>query len=37
MEAYVISIAKQALYLTLVLTAPPVIAAMVSGLIISLL
>lgn len=37
MEAYVISIAKQALYLTLILTAPPVIAAMVVGLSVSLI
>lgn len=37
MEAYVISISKQALYLVLILTAPPVAAAMMSGLIVSLL
>lgn len=30
--AYLISITKQALYLTLILTAPPVITAMVMGL-----
>ncbi len=30
--AYLISITKQALYLTLILTAPPVITAMVLGL-----
>ena len=37
MEAYVVSIAKQALYLTLILTAPPVAAAMMCGLVVSLL
>lgn len=37
MEAYIISITKQALYLTLILTAPPVAAAMLIGLAISLL
>ncbi|MBI2066635.1 MAG: flagellar biosynthesis protein FliQ [Deltaproteobacteria bacterium] len=37
MEAYIISIAKQALYLTLILTAPPVAAAMLTGLVISLI
>lgn len=37
MEAYIISITKQALYLTLILTAPPVAAAMMIGLAISLL
>lgn len=37
MEAYIISIAKQALYLTLILTAPPVMASMIVGLMISLL
>ena len=36
MEAYAIAIAKQALYLTLILSAPPVIAAMAVGLVISL-
>jgi len=36
MEAYIISIAKQSLYLTLILTAPPVMAAMMVGLIVSL-
>ncbi len=36
MEAYLISITKQALYLTLILTAPPVMAAMTIGLIVSL-
>lgn len=36
MEAYIVSITKQALYLTLVLTAPPVTAAMMIGLVISL-
>ena len=37
MEAYVISITKQALYLTLILTAPPVLAARLVGLTISLI
>ena len=37
MEAYVVSIAKQALYLTLILTAPPVAAAMMCGLVVSLI
>lgn len=37
MEAYIISITKQCLYLTLILTAPPVAAAMMIGLAISLL
>ena len=37
MEAYIISITKQALYLTLILTAPPVASAMMVGLAISLL
>ncbi|MBI3541566.1 MAG: flagellar biosynthesis protein FliQ [Deltaproteobacteria bacterium] len=37
MEAYIISITKQALYLTLILTAPPVVAAMMVGLAVSLL
>ena len=32
MEAYLISITKQALYLTLILTAPPVMTAMMLGL-----
>lgn len=36
MEAYIISITKQALYLTLILTAPPVATAMMVGLMISL-
>jgi len=36
MDAYIISIAKQALYLTLILTAPPVLASMMVGLTISL-
>lgn len=36
MESYVISITKQALYLTLILTAPPVVAALLVGLAISL-
>lgn len=36
MEAYIISITKQALYLTLILTAPPVTAAMLVGLAVSL-
>ncbi len=36
MEAYIISITKQALYLTLILTAPPVAAAMMVGLMVSL-
>lgn len=37
MEAYIISITKQALYLTLILTAPAVMAAMTVGLMVSLL
>lgn len=37
MEAYVISITKQSLYLTLILTAAPVMAAMIVGLAISLI
>lgn len=37
MEAYIISITKQALFLTLILTAPPVAAAMLVGLVISLI
>lgn len=37
MEAYLVSITKQALYLTLILTAPPVAAAMFIGLVISLI
>ena len=37
MEAYIISITKQALFLTLILTAPPVAAAMMTGLVISLI
>ncbi|MBI2083108.1 MAG: flagellar biosynthesis protein FliQ [Deltaproteobacteria bacterium] len=37
MESYVISITKQALYLTLILTAPPVVAALLVGLAISLI
>lgn len=37
MDAYFISISKQALYLSLILTAPPVGVAMVVGLMISLL
>lgn len=36
MEAYIISITKQSLYLTLILTAPPVAAAMMIGLTVSL-
>ncbi len=36
MESYVISITKQALYLTLILTAPTVMAAMLVGLAVSL-
>ena len=36
MEAYIISITKQALYLTLILTAPPVATAMMVGLAVSL-
>ncbi len=36
MEAYIISITKQALYLTLILTAPPVATAMIVGLMVSL-
>lgn len=36
MEAYIISITKQALYLTLILTAPPVMSAMMIGLAVSL-
>ena len=37
MEAYIISITKQALFLTLILTGPPVAAAMMVGLVISLI
>ncbi len=37
MEAYIVSITKQALFLTLILTAPPVAAAMLIGLVISLI
>lgn len=36
MEAYIISISRQALFLTLILTAPPVGVALVVGLVISL-
>ena len=36
MESYIISITKQALYLTLILTAPTVMAAMMVGLAVSL-
>lgn len=36
MESYIISITKQALYLTLILTAPTVMAAMMIGLAVSL-
>ncbi len=36
MESYILSITTQALYLTLILTAPPVAAAMIVGLIVSL-
>lgn len=36
MEAYLVSITKQALYLTLILTAPAVMAAMLIGLVVSL-
>ena len=36
MEAYLISITKQALYLTLILSAPAVAAAMMIGLVVSL-
>lgn len=36
MEAYIVSIAKQTLYLSLILTAPPVGTAMIVGLTISL-
>lgn len=37
MEAYLISITKQALYLTLILTAPPVATAMMLGLAVGLI
>ncbi len=37
MEAYIISISRQTLYLTLILTAAPVGAALIVGLLISLL
>ncbi len=37
MEAYAIAIAKQSLFLVLILTAPPVLAAMIVGLMVSLL
>lgn len=36
MEAYIISITKQALFLTLILTAPAVMGAMMIGLMVSL-
>ena len=36
MDAYIISISKQTLYLTLILSAPPVGAALIVGLTISL-
>ncbi len=37
MEAYSVAVAKQALFLVLILAAPPVLAAMVVGLLVSLL
>ncbi|QQR79690.1 MAG: flagellar biosynthesis protein FliQ [Deltaproteobacteria bacterium] len=37
MESYIISITKQALYLTLILTAPTVMVAMMVGLFVSLI
>lgn len=37
MPEYFIAIAKQTLFLTLVLTGPPIIAAMIVGLVISIL
>lgn len=37
MDSYIVSIAKEGLYLVLILSAPPVLAAMVVGLIVSLL
>lgn len=37
MEAYIVSITKQAIFLTLILTGPPVAAAMMVGLVISLI
>ncbi|MBX7149096.1 type III secretion system export apparatus subunit SctS [bacterium] len=36
MESYTIAISKQSLYLVLLLSAPPVLAAMVVGLLVSL-
>lgn len=37
MESYSVAIAKQGLYLILILSAPPVLAAMLVGLVVSLL
>lgn len=37
MEAYAVAIGKQSLFLVLILAAPPVLAAMVVGLLVSLL
>ena len=37
MDAYIISISRQALYLTLIITAAPVGAALIVGLLVSLL
>ena len=37
MDSYIVSIAKEGLYLVLILSAPPVMAALVVGLIVSLL
>ncbi len=37
MDAYIVSIAKQGLYLVLILSAPPILAALVVGLIVSIL
>jgi flagellar biosynthesis protein FliQ len=36
MDSYFVSMGKQALFLVLILTAPPVVAAMVVGLVVSL-
>lgn len=37
MDAYIISVAKQGLYLVLILSAPPIVAALTVGLFVSIL
>jgi flagellar biosynthetic protein FliQ len=37
MDAYIISVAKQGLYLVLILSAPPIVAALMVGLFVSIL